>query len=101
MQASLEAEAWWVAFAALAVGLITLFSMTKIWLAAFWKDHSDPDHDLSRPLPASMIWPIAILAVMTVVLGLGAGPLYAIAEEAAVTLLDPMAYVAVVLGEGQ
>ena len=101
VQASLEAEAWWVAFAALAVGLITLFSMTKIWLAAFWKDHSDPDHDLSRPLPASMIWPIAILAVMTVVLGLGAGPLYAIAEEAAVTLLDPMAYVAVVLGEGQ
>ncbi len=30
VQASLEAEAWWVAFAALAVGLITLFSMTKI-----------------------------------------------------------------------
>lgn len=98
VQASLEAQAWWIAFAALAVGLVTLFSMTKIWLAAFWKDHSDPTHDLTRPLPASMVWPIAVLAVMTVLVGLGAGPLYDIAEQAAQTLLDPSIYVATVLG---
>ncbi len=48
--------------------------------------------------PRSMIWPIATLAVMTVIIGIGAGPLYTTAEEAAVTLLDPLAYVEVVLG---
>lgn len=98
VQATLEARDWWVALAALAVGLITLFSMTKIWLAAFWKDHPDPTHEMTTVMPRTMIGPIAVLAVMTVVIGLGAGPLYAVAEEAAITLLDPLAYVSVVLG---
>ncbi|MEM9394172.1 MAG: Na+/H+ antiporter subunit D [Pseudomonadota bacterium] len=98
VQASLEARDWWVALAALAVGLITLFSMTKIWLAAFWKEHPDAEPAGMPVAPRSMIWPIATLAVMTVIIGIGAGPLYATAEEAAVTLLDPLAYVEVVLG---
>jgi multicomponent Na+:H+ antiporter subunit D len=72
--------------------------MTKIWLAAFWKDHPDPDHAMATPMPRTMIGPIAVLAVMTVIIGLAAGPLYAVAEEAAITLLDPLAYVEVVLG---
>ncbi|MDD9718263.1 Na+/H+ antiporter subunit D [Dinoroseobacter sp. PD6] len=98
VQASLEARDWWVALAALAVGLITLFSMTKIWLAAFWKDHPDAAFAKGPVMPRSMTAPIAVLAVMTVIIGLGAGPLYTVAEEAAITLLDPLAYVEVVLG---
>ncbi|WP_425092036.1 Na+/H+ antiporter subunit D [Tropicimonas sp. S265A] len=98
VQASLEARDWWVAVAALAVGLITLFSMTKIWLAAFWKDHPTAATADMPVAPRSMVLPIAVLAIMTVIIGIGAGPLYAVAEEAAVTLLDPLAYVEVVLG---
>lgn len=98
VQASLEGRDWWVALAALAVGLITLFSMTKIWLAAFWKDHPDESFAKGPAMPRSMTGPITVLAVMTVIIGLGAGPLYAVAEEAAITLLDPLAYVEVVLG---
>jgi multicomponent Na+:H+ antiporter subunit D len=98
VQASLESRDWLIAFAALAVGLITLYSMTKIWLAAFWTDHPDPGHDLTRPLPATMLVPILVLAGLTVIVGLGAGPLYAVAEEAAVTLLDSSVYVGTVLG---
>jgi len=98
VQASLEARDWWVALAALAVGLITLFSMTKIWLAAFWKDHPEIEPQEMPAAPRSMLLPIATLAIMTVIIGIGAGPLYSTAEEAAVTLLDPLAYVEVVLG---
>lgn len=35
-------EAWFAAFIALFVGLLTLFSMTKIWAEAFWKEPSKP-----------------------------------------------------------
>jgi multicomponent Na+:H+ antiporter subunit D len=36
VKASLEIDAWVVAAVALVVGLLTIYSMTKIWGAAFW-----------------------------------------------------------------
>jgi hypothetical protein len=39
VKASLDAEAYWIAAVALVVGLLTIYSMTKIWGYAFWKPH--------------------------------------------------------------
>ncbi|CSI95486.1 multicomponent Na+:H+ antiporter subunit D [Vibrio cholerae] len=34
----MAAELYWLAAIALLVGLLTIFSMTKIWNEVFWKD---------------------------------------------------------------
>ena len=41
VKASLDAQEWVVAFVALLTGLLTIYSMTKIWAEAFWKNHPE------------------------------------------------------------
>jgi len=102
VKASLDVQMWWVAFIALAVGLMTIFSMTKIWGEVFWKPHPDSiDPAIARigwetALP--LILPIAGLALMTVVIGIYPEPFILFAERAAGQLLDPADYIATVLG---
>jgi multicomponent Na+:H+ antiporter subunit D len=81
---------------ALAVGLLTLYSMTKIWAEGFWKPQ--PHHEPVAAVPQSMLWPVRVLALLLVVGGLWIAPLYAVAMATAGQLLDPSAYVAAVLG---
>lgn len=78
---------------ALGVGLLTLFSMTKIWGEAFWKPHPDPDWR-PAPAPAAMLWPTAVIALALVVMGLWIASFHAVAARAAAELLDPSAYLA-------
>ena len=84
------------------VGLLTVFSMTKIWAAAFWKPHPAgvaPALVLIEPRDrAVLVLPIAALAGLTVAIGLFPEPFVAFAERAAGQLLDPADYVRVVLG---
>jgi multicomponent Na+:H+ antiporter subunit D len=101
VRASLDAEAYAATAAALAVGLLTLYSMSKIWTYAFWK----PRPAATGPFPAPMsrgeaalrVAPIAALASFTAILGLWPEPFVAFAERAAAQLLDPAAYAAAVL----
>jgi len=76
-----RAEAFVAGAVALAVGILTLFSMTKIWLEAFWKD--SPRQTPLPGYPRRQLLPIAALAILTVALGFTFGPAYEIAEEAA------------------
>ena len=83
---------------ALAVSLLTLFSMIKIWTEAFWKPL--PAGAATEAVPLSgWIVPIAGLSLLSVALGLGAGPAFALALRAGTQLLNPSAYIAAVLGE--
>ena len=96
--ASLDLQAWLITFAALAVGLLTLYSMSKIWLEAFWKPHPDgPDAVMGR-VPTAMMIPIAGLAILTICIGLGAGLFVDAALVATEQILDPQAYIEAVLG---
>ena len=72
------------AVAALAVGLLTLFSMVKIWSEAFWKD-SSRSGELCR-FPRFQLLPVAILASITVVMGICLDPFYELSKEAALQL---------------
>ena len=110
IQASLDVADYAMAATALFVGLLTLYSMTKIWNEVFWKAPPKPDGaeagtamvapppPLSRAESVGLVWPIAALALITVVIGLTVAPAFALAERAAAQLLDPSAYVAAVLG---
>lgn len=83
---------------ALLVGVLTLYSMTKIWAEAFWK--SAPNEKKPSPLGSggwSLLAPCIALAVLTVAIGLWSAPLFGFAEAASAQLLDPQAYINEVL----
>jgi multicomponent Na+:H+ antiporter subunit D len=91
---------------ALVVSLLTMYSLMKIWISVFWSPAIEPlpegsvaPHD-GEPLggPLLMVVPTAVLALLTIAIGLAAGPLYDLSLRAAADLLDPSAYVAVVTG---
>ncbi|MFN3615849.1 MAG: proton-conducting transporter membrane subunit [Rubrimonas sp.] len=96
--AAYDAGDFVAAGAVLGVGLLTLYSMTKIWNEGFWKPHPDPDWT-PAPAPATMAGVGAAVAGLLIVMGLAAGPLLEVADAAARQLLDPDPYVAAVLGE--
>lgn len=102
VRASLDIGGYLIAGVALVVGLLTIYSMTKIWGSAFWKPHPAGFGPQLTSLPArqrrALMVPVAALAALTVAIGLFPQPLVAFAEGAAVQLLDPSAYVAAVLG---
>jgi multicomponent Na+:H+ antiporter subunit D len=97
--AAVEVRSWPIVAVALVVGLLTIYSMTKIWQAAFWSPVPEGRH--LGPLPSrTLLAPVAVLASITVVIGLWSGPFLALAEASAAELLDPAGYVRAVLGSG-
>lgn len=99
VQASLDADRYAIAGVALGVGLLTLFSMAKIWNEVFWKAAPAPHLAPARRLLVPLVAPATALAILTILYGLGANPVFAVAERAAGELIDPSAYIEAVLGE--
>lgn len=100
VRAGIEAEAYWLAGIALFVGLLTLYSMIKIWNEAFWKAAPEGAAPIAwtRGERIATYLPIALLCATTMTIGLWTEPFAALAETAAASLLDREAYIAAVLG---
>jgi multicomponent Na+:H+ antiporter subunit D len=100
IKAGVEAGSWWAVGFGLLVGLLTLFSMIKIWAEVFWKRPPETDSpiDLSGKLSPWMLAPVILLSVITVGIGLFGEPLYQLAKVAASQLLNPQGYIDAVLG---
>lgn len=100
IRASLETSHYILAATALFVGLMTIYSMTKIWAEAFWK--AKPEGQINHPLTRKDQWlyltPIVTLSIMTVFIGLAVEPLYQFANTAAEQMLDSRQYINAVLG---
>ncbi len=104
IKASFASQQYWVAAVALAVGLLTMYSMTKIWLNGFWKARpasAEKPPPLSQTSRALLLGPIICLAAMTLAIGLWPGPLYDLAERAGRELMNPSNYVEAVLGSSE
>lgn len=103
VKASLDTAEWIVAAVALLVGLLTIFSMTKIWAEAFWKAHPGGMQPSLADIPPGtkllLVLPVASLALMTVVIGLFPAPFLDFATVAAAQLADSAAYITTVMGE--
>jgi multicomponent Na+:H+ antiporter subunit D len=102
VQAGLFQGHYLIVGVSLAVSLLTLFSMIKIWNEAFWKGMTD-----SRNCPANAavglrgyLFPIGLLAGITLILGLASGPVFAFALRAGDQLASPSLYIAGVLQRG-
>jgi multicomponent Na+:H+ antiporter subunit D len=100
IRAGVEIEAWPIVIVALLTGLLTLFSMVKIWAEAFWKPL--PAEPRKVPRSTGAVWPlylpIAGMAALTLMMGLWAQPIYELAFAAAAQMLDPSIYIEAVLG---
>jgi multicomponent Na+:H+ antiporter subunit D len=102
IRASLEIGHYMVAAVAAAVGLMTVYSMTKIWGEVFWKAAPAADEisvaSSLRRTSGWMLTPIVGLALLTVIIGLWAEPFLEVAIQAAEELLHPQSYIQAVLG---
>ncbi len=108
VQAGLEAEQYVIVLVALAVSVLTLFSMTKIWGEAFWKDSPVfDDGDVRQAVKAirrrdyrMLLIPLVLLVIITIGLGVAADPFIELSLEAARQLHSPDLYLQAVLGAG-
>jgi len=101
IRSSLEVEAYVLASVALAVGLLTLYSMIKIWNEAFWKAAPEPAPqpvEWSRAQRLATFVPIVALGGVTLAIGLWTEPFAAFSIAAAESLLDREGYITAVLG---
>ncbi|MEN9937072.1 MAG: hypothetical protein RLZZ387_3651 [Chloroflexota bacterium] len=99
VKAGLDAGQYVIVAVALMVSLLTIYSMTKIWAEVFWKEApAEPAPPDTRGL-GWMLAPVVGLALITVVIGLGAQPFYELALRAAEQLVDPAEYIAAVRGD--
>lgn len=98
IRAGLEAQQYLVVAVSLVVGLLTIYSMTKIWQAAFWSPPTREGASAPRGSLRLLYVPVTALAVLTVVIGLFTAPFFNLAERAASELLEPSRYIEAVLG---
>ncbi len=85
---------------ALAVGLLTLYSMIKIWNEVFWKEPAE-QVETSRLCGAEkwlLFSPVVFLAVLTILIGLMPSFFFDIAMRAAQQLMSPDTYIQAVMG---
>lgn len=101
VQAGLALEHYIIVAVSLVVSVLTLFSMTKIWAEAFWKE-PPVGKPVDQPIRPNAGWlrllPAISLAVITVIIGLSAEPIFNLSMRAAEQLLNPAAYIQAVLG---
>lgn len=98
VEAALGLGYYWLAAVALAVSLLTLLSMARLWSDAFGKP-APPGATDARLGPA-MLASIAVLAAVTLGLTFAAEPVFSLCSRAAEQLLHPDEYVRAVLGGG-
>lgn len=81
VDASFQGDEAWLAGIALFVSLLTIFSMSKIWIEAFWKEPVRKTR--VRHVPAAMMAPIVVLGAITLAIGINPEPLVAFSNLAA------------------
>lgn len=98
-RAGVEDGAYIIVGAALAVGFFTMYSMVKIWNEVYAK--LPPEDVLPRRSRWQEVVPALTLTVLTIGMGLIAGPVLELFMDTADQLLDRSQYIQAVLGGGQ
>jgi len=86
LREALREEAYVYVVIALLVGVVTLFSMTKIWGEAFWKESPRPG-GIEKFRKVQLV-PMAMLGSLTILIGIFVDPLFRLSERAADQLIQ-------------
>ncbi|MHA6252848.1 Na+/H+ antiporter subunit D [Oceanobacillus sp. CAU 1775] len=96
--AGFQEQQYVISGVALLVGLLTLFSMMKIFGYAFWGKQKHTEEQAKVPI-GKLLAPIAPLVVLTIIMGLSAEPIFQYSLEIAEQIMDPSIYIDSVLKE--
>lgn len=94
LSAGIEAERYATVAVGFVAGLLTLFSMIKIWTMAFW---GEPSPNVKHAPQRLHLVAVGLLASFSLVLAVAAEPFYGFARATAAQLLDTPGYVQAVL----
>ena len=86
VDAGLASQSWLIVAVSLAVSIMTLLSMNKIWSGAFLGEPT-PNAVVEGRLPVAMVGATGALVVISIAMALAAGPVYGYAQRAAESLL--------------
>lgn len=103
IKAGMDASRFGITAVALFTGLLTLYSMVKIWNEAFLKkppEKAEMKSEPHRPGIAELL-PSVILGLAILLMGILARPVFQYTMEAAKGLLDPSLYIETVLYGGK
>lgn len=99
--AGVDERSYWLVGVATGVGLLTMYSMVKIWAEAFWREPDESSESLgaARRIPRLGLMGAVPLAMagLTLALGVLAGPVVSLCVRAGEQLADPSGYVRAVL----
>lgn len=100
VKAGISIEAYWLVGTALLVGILTLYSMIKIWAEAFLKapDNGLTPSKLARKDMALLYSPVVAMTLLTLYFSFFGQSLFSLAELAADQILNPQGYIDAVLG---
>ncbi|MBD2844581.1 Na+/H+ antiporter subunit D [Paenibacillus sp. IB182496] len=94
------AEGWyWITGISLASSLLMLYSMMKLFMAAFWGEEPLHRPPSASRVPTGVYWPIGALTVLVLALGVGAQWAMPYVAMAADALTDPQIYIDAVMKE--
>jgi len=93
----LEQARYWLVAAALLASILTLVSMLKIWMGAYWKDAPPEEQTVAHHSIAGMTVIVGAMTLLSLVIGFGAEYFFDISKAAAASLLDQSQYQRVVL----
>ncbi|MBR3120215.1 Na+/H+ antiporter subunit D [Oceanobacillus profundus] len=96
--AGFQEEQYIISGVALLVGLLTLFSMMKIFSYAFWGKQKHTNEQAKLPI-GKLLLPIAPLVALTIILGIAAEPIFQYSLQVAEQIMDPSIYIESVLKE--
>jgi multicomponent Na+:H+ antiporter subunit D len=93
-------RSWLFAALALGAGMLTLFSMLKIWLGAFWNEaRAETPLALGQRRLRGMTAAIGVMTAAALAMGLGMEHCLRVTQEAVRQLTDCPAYIQFILGE--
>ncbi|SDY50230.1 multicomponent Na+:H+ antiporter subunit D [Evansella caseinilytica] len=95
----IQQERYFIVFVSLIVGLLTLFSMMKIFIYVFWGSPSLSEEETKKTKLGPLLLPIVPLVALSIAMGLGAEPIFSFSTQVADQLLDPSIYINSVLKE--
>lgn len=108
VQSGLRTEQYLISTIAIIVSVLTLYSMAKIWVEAYWppahQERADGSARNEQPAPTNLLalpsltWPTAVMAILIISLGLAAGPMLELSSQAAKQLFDRDAYLEATFG---
>jgi len=99
VDAGMASGAWVIVTVSLVGSILTLLSMTKIWLGAFWGEITAPAVPASSRRSVTIMQSAAGIAVAgTIAVAIVAGPLWTVSERIATDLLDRAPYITAVRG---